>query len=454
MKLVEAIEAHAAELGTPLLDWQRLAVNRLARFRYGVPAYPDVLISVSRQQGKTILAKAWLAAWADEYPGSNMVYIAQTLMDARDRVIELGDALIAAGVPVKLRLNISKTAIEWPNGSTVWAAAPSERAIHGASLDLVIADEVWSLPERVMGAMIPARGARPGSMLVMISTAGVSGQSVVMERMRGLGHDPESGVGIAEWACPEDVDPFDPDTWESFMPSYREEWFNLRGVQQALETLTGHDFRRYYANQWTDAQEEVIPSDWWEATRLDAIERGRPLVLAFDANEEPPGASIAAAFPHGDRYHLDLVRHRPGDSMLWLIDEVTEVAKRLRPVAICGAGSSVRGIAAEIRDWCEQNAIPYKTATNQDLVGAAVLLADGLRTESITHGTAPALEHAVPRLVRKASENGWKFDKRKSVVDISPVTALSLAYLTGREYASQRSAVFIRGRSRKVPASR
>ena len=134
--------------------------------------------------------------------------------------------------------------------------------------------------------------------------------------------------------------------------------------------------------------------------------------------------------------------------MLWLVDEIVDVARRLKPVAICGAGSSIRGVAAEIREWCTLNGIPYKSATNADLVGAAVLLVDGVRTRQITHGTAQPLDDAVARLVRKPAEGGYKFDKRRSLIDITPVTSLSLAYLTGREYATSNT-VFIRGHSAK-----
>ena len=117
--MVNATRAAAVQMGFPLQPWQDHAADKLLRYSKGRPAYPDVLLTVPRQQGKTILVKAIIQAWANLHPNSNMVFIAQNLMDGRDRVIELGDSLLAADVDVRMRLAMNRTAIEWPNGSSV-----------------------------------------------------------------------------------------------------------------------------------------------------------------------------------------------------------------------------------------------------------------------------------------------------------------------------------------------
>ena len=445
---MKAIHLAAERLGSPLIEWQAAAVNVLARFHRGVPVYSDSLVSVNRQGGKTILAKAWITGWAEAFPDSNIVLIAQTGGDARRRLSELGTALERSTYysgKCTIRRGVGNESIRWPNGSEMWIAAPTETAIHGSSLDLIIADETWTLPERVLGALTPARLARPASMMLMTSTAGVRGHSEVMERFRKLSLDGEDGMGIAEWSCPEDVDPFDEDNWPTFMAAYREPYFNLRGVRRAAVSLSAHEFRRYYANQWVDALVELISLDEWnEAAAI--VPRNWPPALAFDVNLPIPGAAIAAAFPsdrEGTEWHVDLVDHRPGEHITWLVDRMRELIARHRPVAVFSGGGPIRGIAAEIRQLCEDAGVPFRTATLADHGSAGALLMEGIRSMTVTHAEAPPLTAAATKAQPRHSENGWRFDRRRSTVDVSPVVAASLAYMIGREYQAS-SAVFIR----------
>lgn len=448
--LVKAIHEAAVELGSPLLPWQSRVVDTIARFSRGRPAYPDALVTVPRQQGKTILAKAYITGWAEAFPGSLMVLIAQTGLDARRRLNELANALELSdryAGNVRVRRGVGNESIRWSNGSELWIAAPTETALHGSSLDLIIADETWSLPERILGAITPARSARPRSQLVMTSTAGVRGHSPIMERFRDLALDPDGDthVGIAEWSCPEDLDPFDESLWSTFLPSYFEEFFNLEGIRAASSTLAAHDFRRYYGNQWTDAVLELIrPDDWIAAAAM--VPRTTAPALAFDVNMPVPGAAIAAAFPHdrsGDDWHVELVDHRPGEHLVWLVDRMAELIRRHRPIAVLSGGGPIRGVAAEIRQLCEDAGVPFRTATLADHSAAAQLLLEGIRATTVTHDDAAPLTAAATKAQPRVNENGWRIDRRTSTVDVSPLVAASLAYMIGREYHAQ-SAVFIR----------
>ena len=447
-KLIQAIHLAAERLGSPLLQWQAMTVDRLARYSGGTPSFPDGLVSVSRQAGKTTLAKAWITGWAELFPGSNMVLIAQTGGDARKRLTELGHALehsdYYSGQCV-IRRGVGNESIRWPNGSELWIAAPTETAVHGSSLDLIIADETWSLPERILGALTPARMARPGSQMLMTSTAGILGRSEIMERFRTLAIGGDDDVGIAEWSCPPDLDVFAESSWSQFMPAFHEPFFDVKGMRRAAVSLSAHDFRRYFGNQWVDAVVEIIGLEDWNAAAA-LVSPQWPPALAFDVNIPIPGAAIAAAFPadrEGNDWHIDLVDHRPGEHVVWMVDRMRELVARHRPVAVFSGGGPIRGIAAEIRQICDDAAIPFRTATLQDHSAAAGLLMEGVRATNVTHADAAPLTAAATKGQPRYSDNGWRFDRQQSTVDVSPVVAASLAYMIGREYHAQ-SAVFVR----------
>lgn len=448
LRLVRAVRAAAEELGSPLLDWQDRALDVIARYSKGRPAYPDALLSVSRQQGKTSFAKAYITGWADEFPESVMVLIAQTGGDARRRLVELGNALERSerwAGKVVVRRGVGNESIRWPNGSELWIAAPTETAIHGSSIDLIVADETWALPAHIMGAITPARGARPGSQMLMTSTAGIRGHSEVMERFRRIGRTPKSRIAVAEWSCPDELDVFDEANWPTFMPSFHEPFFNLEGVRQAAQVLLAHEFRRAYGNQWTDAAVEVLGAEEWTES-LALVPRDHAPAFAFDVNAPVPGASIAASWPHdrtGTDWHVELVDHRPGESIVWLVDRMAELIRRHRPTAVFSGGGAIRGIAAEIRQVCEDNGVPYRTATLGDLEAASQLIVEGIRNTNVTHNDAAPLTTAALKGQIRITPNGWRFDRRKSLVDVSPILAGALAYMIGREHHAQ-AAVFVR----------
>ena len=442
LKFVKRVYDVAERLGTPLLGWQRDVVDVLARFEKGIPAYPDALISVNRQQGKSILAKVWVTAWAEEFPGSVIGYMAQTGSDARKRLAELVQTMHdAEGYDtsgMNFRKGIGSELIEWPNGSTLFVSAPTPTALHGTSIDLMVADETWALPEHILGGIVPARAARPASQMLLVSTAGIIGESEVMERFRKMALEPDSEIGIAEWSCPDTLDPFDSKAWPKFMPAFHEPWFSAAGVRRAMRANTAHDFRRYFGNQWVEVLEELIPADWWEqATNETLTPPVGKVALAFDVNTDPAGASIAGAFPYGeDKWHMDLVEYQRGESVMWLVDRMRHHIQRYKPTVVISAGNSpVRGIAAEISNYCAEMGVPYKSASVADMGAAAVLMMDGLRNGSLTHDSGPAFDAAAVKSRAKPAGDMWVFDRSKSLVDVSPMVATTLAVFAGREYA-------------------
>ncbi len=60
-------------------------------------------------------------------------------------------------------------------------------------------------------------------------------------------------------------------------------------------------------------------------------------------------------------------------------------------------------------------------------------LHNGLRDGSITHGHLGALEEAVEGAVTRSVGDLWRFDRMRSLVDVSPLIACSMAGFTGYE---------------------
>jgi phage terminase large subunit-like protein len=84
------VAAVARRFGLELLPWQKLVLSVALEQARGRPAYRDVLVSVPRQSGKSTLVLARIVWQLTEFPGSRVLYGAQTRIAARQRCSRRG----------------------------------------------------------------------------------------------------------------------------------------------------------------------------------------------------------------------------------------------------------------------------------------------------------------------------------------------------------------------------
>ena len=146
----------------------------------------------------------------------------------------------------------------------------------------------------------------------------------------------------------------------------------------------------------TSASEELWPAEWWPATENRYAQREGGIVIAFDVNVSPAGASIVAAFPQGEKWHVDLIEYQSGESSLWILPRLRELISKHRILAVASAGGGpARAIMPDIKALCADRLVSFRQMTSQDMGAAAGLLYDQLRTKTMTHGASEALDTAV-----------------------------------------------------------
>ena len=434
----------AEELGFELRPWQLQVLDTALEFRAdGTPWHKEgVTVTVSRQNGKTVMVWALMTWWCRKWPNQKVIYVAQTRLDAANRVLDLGLRLMPAG-DVRRYKGVGSEHLQFDNGSRIDIIAPNAVAAHGSSVDLAVCDESWTLQEVVLAGLIPSQAARPGSMLWFVSTQGDE-DSEVMNRLTERGRlsvdDPESKIAYFEWSADEDAgdDVSNPDHWGRWMPMLGDT-VSVDSIKAAQTVLSPSAFRRAFGNVQTTSREELWPEEWWPATEDRYIHATSGVVLAFDVNASPAGASIVAAFPNGEKWHVDLVEYQAGESSLWLIKRLRELVMKHRPLAVASAGGGPsRAIMPEIKALCANRGITFRQLTAQDMGAAAGLFHDSLRTKTLTHGESGALSDAVRGARGKAAGDMWKFDRVGMRADASPLIAASLALYVAQEAAAQK----------------
>src|ERR1041385_3812000 len=217
--------AIAQMLGLPLMPWQCHVLDvALEVDDGGIPYYREVVLTVPRQSGKTVLLLCLMFHRALGFnTKQRILYTAQTHNDAYkkwkdEHVPRLENSNFNS--MFRVRYDRGAESIRWNNGSIHALAATTEKSGHGETLDLGVLDEAFALVDnRMEQAFRPAMITRLAAQLWVVSTAG-NEKSVYFRTKVNKGRalvesDTRFGTAYFEWSAPDDAEPGDPATWRS-----------------------------------------------------------------------------------------------------------------------------------------------------------------------------------------------------------------------------------------------
>jgi hypothetical protein len=432
------VAAIAAELGTPLMPWQRQVVDvALEVDESGRPYWREVVALLPRQHGKSVLTLAFMLQRALCWSSSQRIaYTAQTGNDARRKLLEDFAPMLQASrfdqVIAKIKGRAGNEGISFRTGSQIDVIASSERAGHGRTLDLAIFDEIFADQDsRREQAMLPAMATRPHAQLFMVSTAGTD-ESVFLQRKVEAGRasvidGARSGIAYFEWSAPEDASPDDEAAWWACMPALGHT-IDLEVVRHARRTMSEGDFRRAYLNQWTIADERVIPAGMWDPVCSDVVAPEGRLVFGLDVAADRSGASIVAADNEG---RCELVDTREG--VAWVVDRAVELARKWdAPLVV-----DVAGPASTFIDAITSAGVEVERYQSRQVAMACAALFDAVADRTIQVRTNERMDAAVAGARRRVSGDSWYWGRRDTTVDVSPLVALTLAFDAAQRAATR-----------------
>lgn len=454
----EHTETHGSEvadlaelIGLPLDPEQKLALDlmfaarpdgRLAAFEFAVVA--------PRQNIKTHLFKA--AAWADLllFDQNLVVWTAHefpTAMEAfRDMVALVeGSSLISSRVKRIINGN-GEEGIEFMSGQRLRFKARTKAGGRGLTGDRIFLDEAFALQPAHMGALLPTMAARSieGDVQVRYgSSAGLVASDVLRSiRDRGRpGGDPR--LSYVEW-CAEEIDC--PHAHCTHQPGSEDCVYDDRTMWQAANLALGRridpefvaamrrsmppeEFAREFLGWWDEPALGVdgLPPEAWAECADRKANITEPVALALDV---APGHLSAAIVACGGALHV--AEHRYGTGwlpvrLLELRDEHTVTGIGFDPTGPAGAllpdlekaGLSVRGpknphgllVVVDGREGAQACENFLSTAVGRTLV----------------HRDEGPLNAAVANAARRQVGDSWRWSRRDSTVDISPLVAATIA---------------------------
>ena len=262
--------------------------------------------------------------------------------------------------------------------------------------------------------------------LYIVSTAGTS-QSLYLHDKIESGRQlvqagRTDGIAYFEWSAGDDADPDDPATWWSCMPALGRT-IDLSVVRHARESLTDSEFRRAYLNQWTNASHDaVIPLASWQACCDPASVAGDRVVFAADVTPDRSMSAMAVASVRPDGLtHLEVVDHHQGTA--WLAGRAADLVARWGGSVMLDAGGPAGSLVHDLG----ARGVPVSAVAAGDVGKACGWLLDQVLAGRVRHIGQRPLDVAVEAASRLTVGDSWRWSRRSSAVDISPLVASTLA---------------------------
>ena len=320
----------------------------------------------------------------------------------------------------------------------------------GMTGDTVVLDEGLYLVGSIMGALIPTLSAVPDPQVRYGSSAGLPGSEVLRGlRDRGRpGGDPS--LCWIEWGtepggcqvagcdhrsgapgCVLD----DEERWARANPALGRR-ISLEYVRKERRALTAEEFARERLGWWEDpavAVSGMDPAAWARAEEPSAVP-GDPVAVGIDVAPGHVAAAIVAcgSGPEG-RPVLEVLAHRRGAS--WLVPALAALTGAQSGMG--APGMDPAGPAGALIPDLDRAGIEADLLDSRRSIQACGGFAAAVEESGLLHRGDPGLTTAVLGARRRPVGDAWKWSRKDSDVDISPLVAATIA----RQLWAERSGV-------------
>lgn len=440
----EAVEV-AALAGLHLDPWQQFVLRHsLGERKDGKWAAPTVGLVCSRQNGKNSILEARELAGLFLLGERVIVHSAHEQATASEQFRRLSGLIQAVPEFERRMLREIKgkgsEAIELRGGQRILFKTRTGGGARGFSIDCIVFDEAYELPETAISAMVPTLAARPNTQTWYTSSAvdqqkHANGMALARQRERGVARKP--GIAYFEWSCegddPSRVDPkvFDePRSWSIANPSLGHR-LGIEAVQAEHDGSMGaREFavERLGIGDWPSSDPDagrVITVAQWSALLDRESVMACAGCIAFDAAPDRSWATITGAgYREDGKVHVGVIDRRP--RMGWVPEAVAALVKELRPQSVI---ADAAGPVAALLPELEELGVEITLTSSKEYAQACMMLAEAVDNSALAHRGEPELAVAIDGAATLPLADGWKWSRRRSgVSDISPLVAVTLAH--------------------------
>jgi len=378
-----------------------------------------VIVTVTRQSGKSVLARGlcgWRLGAADLFGEPQVILHVANLRSTAGLIWKDAARTLEAAIGARVRRSNGQEAIELADGSAWRLAASTLDGGVGWSVSLGFVDEAWRISREVVdGSIAPTMLERASPQLVLVSTAGDGGSTLLAEdRESAIAQmgDPDSArILILEWSAPPDADPADREAWKAASPH----WSSSRreALEHAFSVTPETAWRVQYLNQWVRSARSWITAGQWRSgeraelelpprpagtVALEAHVQGHPYGMVHAVHDQRTEETYVTArvFPTRRELWAELERLAAGRRGLTLLHSPAftgHIPGSLRGVAVTrvGMGEQYAAFGPTIAALTEGRVLhrPDPELTRQMLSGVTVSVPDRGTALSSKASTGP-----------------------------------------------------------------
>lgn len=425
----------------------------------GTRQFPEVLFGVPKNNGKTPLG-AWIALHeldCDECSltrGAPLVPVAAASFDQADLVF--GDMGVSARESDTLRPRLQPFDTEIlrrGRPGRAWRVAAVRGTNDGGRPSCFVADEFheWLTPAHEGAWLVLTNGTakRYNSLRLYVTTAGSDPQSLLgqmyakgkrIAQQVATGEPVEDERFLMVWYEAEgDVDITDPAALRTAVRGCNpgaDLFVDVDAVVGRFAVIPEFEARRYYLNQWTEADESWLPPGTWRHCQGDAeISADLPITLGVDMAFKHDDAAVVLAQIQDDKTVVrSRVWHPPEGGVI----DVIAVEKYIRDlhneytVKAVGFDPAYFGRSAQVLEDDGVIMVEF-IQTSVRMVPACAFAYEQIVAGKVLHNGDPTLTDHVLSAAPRESDNGWRLSKGKSKRHIDACIAMVMALWLSHE---------------------
>jgi hypothetical protein len=294
-------------LNIDLMPWQqRICNDALTVDADGDFVFREACISTARQNGKSLVMRAVAGFMATEYAAARrepqtIVLVAnqkrRSMALFRDVVRDLEDKF-----EMKVRWQNGDERINFPDGSSISVVAASAHA-HGLTASVLLVDECWDIgPDVVFTALRPSQIAVKNPMMMMFSTAGDQGSTVLLQlREQGIAaidSGQPTALYFAEWSLPPGISLEDRSYWGWSNPALGTT-ITAKALELAFDSPNRQAFIRGHLNLWVDSTNSYLPINLWNDRKSDKPAPPTQWLTIDSSVDDSRYVAVSTAFDDG-----------------------------------------------------------------------------------------------------------------------------------------------------------
>lgn len=428
----------ARRAGIDLFPWQERVLDRSMRVDDdGKWAAPEVALIVSRQNGKgeVLTARCLYGLFV---LGENIFHSAHEFKTAADAYRRIKAVIVATPAlhrrVVRYNNSHGQEGIELDTGNRLMFIARTAGSGRGfSSIDLLILDEAYNLPDHAMSALLPTQMVSKNSQTLYTSSAvdiDEHPQGYVLSAIRERGLADEPGVYLAEFSAAPELERDDPAAAAQANPSMGR-LFPVEKIMSKMRSMATPAMQRAYdveflsRGKWPTAGEQeivyVIDPDVWSDLTDTAPALTDDFAIAVDMPPDRSVCTIGAATRRvDDGVHFEIIFHGSPRDAAQLVRTIV-VNQPPRAVVIARTSPAAALVP-------ELVGIDVMLTNDTQMAQACGSIVDEIPEGLISTTGDPLLAEANASASKRdvGSGGAWAWDRRGEFV-ITPMVAITLA---------------------------